>query len=153
MMRNCRDGLMSRTAEGWHRVLGAFDNWITYESTEFGPWTGYFSLENLRSLTSEERLGWMHSMYDEVIPGRVKICREASVALEDFLPYMPDEDAVQVVVYSQGRLGQGCASGFVRGYRAGLFPRPPSRKQWLRGAVSPRLQPACVEKHPFERPG
>lgn len=88
---------MSRTAEGWHRVLSAFDDWITYESTEFGPWTGYFSLENLRTLTSEERLGWMHSMYDEVIPGRVEICRDASVALEDFLPYMPDEDAVQVV--------------------------------------------------------
>ncbi|MHA2380036.1 MAG: hypothetical protein ACXADS_12250 [Candidatus Thorarchaeota archaeon] len=88
---------MSKTDEGWHRVLGAFDNWISYESTEFGPWTGYFSLENLRTLTSEERLGWMHSMYDETIPGRVEICREASVALEDFLPYMPDDDAAEVV--------------------------------------------------------
>ncbi len=88
---------MSKTAEGWHRVLNAFDDWIAYESSEFGPWTGYFSLENLRSLTSEERLGWMHSMFDEVIPGRVEICREVGVALEDFLPYMPDEAAVQVV--------------------------------------------------------
>ncbi|MFQ5832321.1 MAG: hypothetical protein ACE5H4_06450 [Candidatus Thorarchaeota archaeon] len=88
---------MSKTVEGWHRVLGAFDNWISYESSEFGPWTGYFSLENLGTLTHEERLGWMHSMYDEVIPGRVDRCREAGVALEDFLPYMPDDDAVEVV--------------------------------------------------------
>ena len=88
---------MSKTDEGWRRVLGAFEDWISYESTEFGPWTGYFSLENLRALTGEERLGWMHSMYDEVIPGRVEICREASVALEDFLPYMPDDDTVEVV--------------------------------------------------------
>ncbi|MFW9845548.1 MAG: hypothetical protein ACFFD6_02285 [Candidatus Thorarchaeota archaeon] len=88
---------MSETVEGWHRVLGAFDSWIHYESSEFGPWTGYFSLENLRGLTSEERLGWMHSMYDEIIPGRVSKARETGVALEDFMPYMPDPDAQEVV--------------------------------------------------------
>jgi hypothetical protein len=88
---------MSETAEGWRRVLGAFDNWIYYESSEFGPWTGYFSLENLRDLTSEERLGWMHSMYDEIIPGRVEKAKDTAVALEDFMPYMPDPDAREVV--------------------------------------------------------
>ena len=83
--------------EGWHRVLKAFEDWIYYESTEFGPYTGYFSLENLRDLTSKERISWMQSMYDEIIPGRVDKCRNAGVAFEDFLPYMPDPQAREVV--------------------------------------------------------
>lgn len=96
-MTDLRDEQMSETAEGWRTVLGAFDSWIYYESSEFGPWTGYFSLENLRGLTSEERLGWMYSMYDEIIPGRVEKAKETGVALEDFMPYMPDHDAREVV--------------------------------------------------------
>jgi hypothetical protein len=83
--------------EGWNRVLKAFEDWIYYESSEFGPYTGYFSLENLRDLTSEERMSWMQSMYDEIIPGRVERCRNAGVAFEDFLPYMPDPKAREVV--------------------------------------------------------
>ena len=83
--------------DGWRRVLKAFEDWITYESTEFGPYTGYFSLENLRDLTSQERIGWMHSMYEEIIPGRVERCKAAQVAFEDFLPYMPDPAARGVV--------------------------------------------------------
>lgn len=88
---------MSETEEGWKRVLSAFDNWIEYESKEFGPWTGYFSPDNLRVLTDKERLGWMHQMYDQIIPGRVDACREAGVALEDFMPFMPDESAIDTV--------------------------------------------------------
>jgi hypothetical protein len=88
---------MSEIAEGWNRVLKAFDDWIEYETTEFGPWTGYFSPENLRDITSEERLSWMRSMVDEIIPGRIDSCRQAGVALEDFLPYMPDADAIGTV--------------------------------------------------------
>jgi hypothetical protein len=83
--------------EGWRRVLKAFEDWIYYESTEFGPYTGYFSLENLRDLTSNERVSWMQSMYDEIIPGRVDKCKNAGVAFEDFLPYMPDPSARAVV--------------------------------------------------------
>jgi len=83
--------------EGWRRVLKAFEDWIYYESAEFGPYTGYFSLENLRDLTSTERKSWMQSMYDEIIPGRVEKCRNAGVAFEDFLPYMPDPTAREVV--------------------------------------------------------
>jgi hypothetical protein len=83
--------------EGWRRVLKAFEDWIYYESTEFGPYTGYFSLENLRDLTSKERISWMQSMYDEIIPGRVEKCKNAGVAFEDFLPYMPDPTAREVV--------------------------------------------------------
>ena len=83
--------------DGWRRVLDAFEDWIYYESTEFGPYTGYFSLENLRDLTSKERISWMQSMYDEIIPGRVDKCRNAGVAFEDFLPYMPDPTAREVV--------------------------------------------------------
>ncbi|MHA1904713.1 MAG: hypothetical protein ACXADL_02435 [Candidatus Thorarchaeota archaeon] len=88
---------MAETDEGWRRVLSAFDEWIHYESTEFMPWTGYFSIENLRGLTDQERLGWMNQMQDEIIPGRVDMCKQAGVALEDFLPYMPDADAIQTV--------------------------------------------------------
>ena len=88
---------MSETAEGWRRVLLAFDDWITYESSEFAPWTSYFSVENLASLTSKEVVGWMQTMYDQVIPGRVEKCQEAGVALEDFLPYMPEPEAIQTV--------------------------------------------------------
>ncbi|MFX1560017.1 MAG: hypothetical protein ACFFBL_05480 [Promethearchaeota archaeon] len=83
--------------EGWHRVLKAFEDWIYYETTEFGPYTGYFSLDNLRDLTSNERMSWMQSMYDEIIPGRVEMCRNAGIAFEDFLPYMPDPAAREVV--------------------------------------------------------
>lgn len=83
--------------DGWRRVLKAFEDWIQYESTEFGPYSGYFSLDNLRDLTSKERLGWMHSMYEEIIPGRVDRCKSAGVAFEDFLPYMPDPKAREVV--------------------------------------------------------
>ncbi len=83
--------------EGWHRVLKAFEDWIYYESEEFGPYTGYFSLENLRDLTSREISSWMQSMYDEIIPGRVEKCKGAGVAFEDFLPYMPDSTARDVV--------------------------------------------------------
>ncbi len=83
--------------DGWRRVLDAFEDWIYFESTEFGPYTGYFSLENLRDLTSRERISWMQSMYDEIIPGRVEKCRNAGVAFEDFLPYMPDPVAREVV--------------------------------------------------------
>lgn len=83
--------------EGWHRVLKAFEDWIDYETSEFGPYTGYFSLENLRDLTSKERISWMQSMYDEIIPGRVEMCRKAGVAFEDFLPYMPDPSARDIV--------------------------------------------------------
>ena len=83
--------------EGWHRVLKAFEDWIEYETSEFGPYTGYFSLENLRDLTSKERISWMQSMYDEIIPGRVEMCRKAGVAFEDFLPYMPDPNARDIV--------------------------------------------------------
>jgi hypothetical protein len=89
--------IMSETEDAWRKVLAAFDDWIYYESSEFGPWTGYFSIENLRGLTDQERLGWMHSMIDEIIPGRVDKCRDAGVALEDFLPYMPDADAKETV--------------------------------------------------------
>ncbi|TXT57496.1 MAG: hypothetical protein BAJATHORv1_10198 [Candidatus Thorarchaeota archaeon] len=88
---------MSETAEGWARVLTAFEDWISYEAEEFGPWTGYFNLENLRSLTSREILGWMHKMQDELIPGRVDMCQGAAVALEDFLPYMPGDEARNTV--------------------------------------------------------
>lgn len=88
---------MSDTDEGWKRVLDAFEEWIHYESTEFAPWTGYFSLENLRNLTDNERIGWLHSMVDEIIPGRVDSCKQAGVALEDFLPYMPHEEAIETV--------------------------------------------------------
>ncbi|UCE09594.1 MAG: hypothetical protein JSW61_11560 [Candidatus Thorarchaeota archaeon] len=88
---------MSDTAEGWTRVLRAFDDWIEYETTEFGPWTGYFSLENLQGLMDKERLSWMGSMVDEIIPGRIESCRNAGVALEDFLPYMPDAMAIETV--------------------------------------------------------
>lgn len=88
---------VSDTAEGWRRVLAAFDNWITYESTEFMPWTGYFSKEGLRGLTSNETIGWMNNMIEEVIPGRVDKCREAGVALEDFLPYMPNPETQETV--------------------------------------------------------
>ena len=88
---------MSEADEGWRRVLAAFEDWIAYESTEYGPYTGYFSLDSLRDLTHKERLGWMHSMYEEIIPGRVERCKAAKVAFEDFLPYMPDSDAIEVV--------------------------------------------------------
>ena len=88
---------MSESEMGWQRVLKAFDEWIYYESSEFGPYTGYFSLENLRDLTHGERASWMNSMVDEIIPGRIDRCREAAVAFEDFLPYMPDPDAREVV--------------------------------------------------------
>jgi hypothetical protein len=88
---------MSESELGWRRVLKAFDEWIFYESSEFGPYTGYFSLENLRDLMHVERISWMSSMVDEIIPGRVDRCREAGVAFEDFLPYMPDPDAREVV--------------------------------------------------------
>jgi hypothetical protein len=88
---------MSESELGWQRVLKAFDEWIFYESSEFGPYTGYFSLENLRDLMHVERISWMSSMVDEIIPGRVDRCREAGVAFEDFLPYMPDPDAREVV--------------------------------------------------------
>lgn len=88
---------MSETEEGWRRVLEAFDEWISYEGTEFMPWTGYFSMDGLQSLTHQERIGWMHNMVDEIIPGRVDKCREAGVALEDFLPYMPHGDAIETV--------------------------------------------------------
>ena len=88
---------MSDTDEGWTRVLHAFEEWIHYESTEFAPWTGYFSLENLRNLTDNERVGWLRPMVDEIIPGRVDSCKKAGVALEDFLPYMPHEEAIDTV--------------------------------------------------------
>ncbi len=88
---------MSESELGWQRVLKAFDKWINYESSEFGPYTGYFSLENLRDLMDVERISWMHSMIDEIIPGRIERCREVAVAFEDFLPYMPDPAAREVV--------------------------------------------------------
>ncbi len=88
---------MTENAEEWKRVLDAFNEWIEYETTGFGPWTGYFSTENLRTLTDEERLGWMYHMRDEIIPNRVDHCQLAGVALEDFLPFMPDMDAIEVV--------------------------------------------------------
>ncbi|NWF96761.1 MAG: hypothetical protein HXY34_11525 [Candidatus Thorarchaeota archaeon] len=88
---------MSEMEDAWKRVLGAFDDWIYYETSEFGPWTSYFNMENLHELTESQRLGWMYNMRDVVIPGRVDKCREAGVALEDFLPYMPDVDTIQVV--------------------------------------------------------
>jgi hypothetical protein len=88
---------MSETQEAWQRVISAFEEWIEYEATEFAPWTGYFSGENLRELTDAERLGWMYSMIDEIIPKRVERCRQASVAFEDFLPYLPDSDAIETV--------------------------------------------------------
>ena len=88
---------MTENIEGWKRVLNAFDEWINYESTEFGPYTGYFSLDNLRDLMHSERLGWMNSMYEDIIPGRVQKCKDAGVAFEDFLPYMPDPEAREVV--------------------------------------------------------
>ena len=88
---------MAEIKVGWKRVLDAFDEWIQYESSEFGPYTGYFSLNNLRDLMHSERLGWMHMMYDEMIPGRVEKCKNAGVAFEDFIPYMPDPEAREVV--------------------------------------------------------
>ncbi len=88
---------MSEAQEGWQRVLKAFDDWIYYESSEFGPYTGYFSLENFRDLMHGERVGWMRSMYENIIPGRVERCRDAAVAFEDFMPFMPDPDARDVV--------------------------------------------------------
>ncbi len=88
---------MSEMAEGWKRVLDAFGGWIEYEATEFGPWTAYFSLDNLHDLTDSERLGWMHKMLEDVIPGRIDRCRGAKVALEDFLPYMPEPQAIETV--------------------------------------------------------
>lgn len=88
---------MSESELGWQRVLKVFDEWIYYESSEYGPYTGYFSLENLRDLMHGERLSWMSSMIDEIIPGRIDRCREAAVAFEDFLPHMPDPDAREIV--------------------------------------------------------
>ncbi len=88
---------MSESELGWQRVLKAFDEWIFYESSEFGPYTGYFSLENLRDLMHVERVSWMSSMVDDIIPGRIDMCRGVTVAFEDFLPYMPDPDAREVV--------------------------------------------------------
>jgi hypothetical protein len=88
---------MSEIKVGWSRVLKAFDDWISYETTEFGPYTGYFSLDNLRDLMHSERIGWMHSMYEDIIPGRVQKCKNAGVAFEDFIPYMPDPEAREVV--------------------------------------------------------
>ena len=88
---------MDEMAEGWKRVLDAFEVWIQYEGTEFMPWTGYFSMENLRDLTDPERIAWMNNMIDEIVPKRVDKCREAGVALEDFLPYMPGPDALDIV--------------------------------------------------------
>lgn len=88
---------MSEMSVGWKTVLSAFDNWIYYETEEFGPWTTYFSPASLRDLTSEERLGWMQKMQEELIPGRIESCRQASIALEDFLPYMPDPSTRETV--------------------------------------------------------
>lgn len=88
---------MAETIEGWKRVLKAFDDWISYETTEFAPYTSYFSLANLRDITHSERIGWMNSMYVDIIPGRVDSCKNAAVAFEDFLPYMPDPEARAVV--------------------------------------------------------
>ncbi len=88
---------MSETDEGWRRVLAAFDEWIYYEGSEFMPWTGYFTMDGLQSLTHQERLGWLHNMIDEIIPGRVDKCKEAGVALEDFLPFMPHGEAIETV--------------------------------------------------------
>lgn len=88
---------MAETVEGWTRVLKAFDDWISYETSEFGPYTSYFSLENLRDIMHTERIGWMNSMFDVIIPGRVQKCKNASVAFEDFLPFMPDPEAREVV--------------------------------------------------------
>ncbi len=88
---------MSETDEGWRRVLSAFDDWIDYEGSEFMPWTGYFTVSGLSGLTDRERIGWMHNMIDEIIPMSVDRCREAGVALEDFLPYMPYGEAHETV--------------------------------------------------------
>ena len=89
--------VMSETAEGWHRVLTAFEDWIEYETSEFGPWTSYFSLDTLRGLTGNETINWIQKMQDEIIPGRIEKCQDAGVALEDFLPYMPDPKARDTV--------------------------------------------------------
>ncbi len=88
---------MDEMAIGWKRVLDAFELWIQYEGNEFMPWTGYFNMENLRDLTSKERVAWMDNMVDEIIPTRVGKCQEAGVALEDFLPYMPGPDELEIV--------------------------------------------------------
>ncbi|MHA1577920.1 MAG: hypothetical protein ACTSU3_11210 [Candidatus Thorarchaeota archaeon] len=88
---------MAETVEGWNRVLKAFDDWISYETVEFAPFTSYFSLENLRDIMHSERIGWMHSMHVDIIPGRVQSCKNAGVAFEDFLPYMPDPETRDVV--------------------------------------------------------
>lgn len=88
---------MSEADEGWHRVIKAFEDWIYFESSEYGPYTSYFSLESLRDLTHQERIGWMHQMYDETIPGRVDYTRKVKVSFEDFLPYMPDTAAIETV--------------------------------------------------------
>ncbi|MGQ4912009.1 MAG: hypothetical protein ACTSV3_03595 [Candidatus Thorarchaeota archaeon] len=88
---------MSEVDEGWRRVIKAFEDWIYYESSEYGPYTSYFSLESLRDLTHKERIGWMRSMYEEIIPGRVDMCRQVKVSFEDFLPYMPDSNAIETV--------------------------------------------------------
>ena len=119
---------MSETEEAWERVINAFEEWIEYEASDFGPWTGYFSDENLRDLTDAERQGWMYSMCDEIIPKRVEKCRQANVALEDFLPYMPDSDAIETVqsmielssVIQDAMLGQSdIISDMMDEYRSG----------------------------------
>ncbi len=88
---------MSASEDGWTLVIDAFEDWIEYESSEFAPWTTYFSIKELRTLTHSERLGWMHTMRNEVIPGRIDSARQARIALEDFMAQLSEEESIQTV--------------------------------------------------------
>ncbi|MBD3159315.1 MAG: hypothetical protein GF309_11045 [Candidatus Lokiarchaeota archaeon] len=88
---------MSASEDGWALVIDAFEDWIDYESSEFAPWTTYFSIKELRTLTHSERLGWMHTMRDEIIPGRIDSARQARIALEDFMAQLSEEGSLKIV--------------------------------------------------------
>jgi hypothetical protein len=88
---------MSASEDGWALVIDAFEDWIDYESSEFAPWTNYFSIKELRTLTHSERLGWMRTMRNEVIPGRIDSARQARIALEDFMAQLSEEESIKIV--------------------------------------------------------
>ncbi len=76
---------MDDLIQNWERVIEAFNQWLSFEGTEFGPQVQYLSLDELLKFTHEEMLTYLIDLRDVLIAHRLSQVDNCRLAIGDVL--------------------------------------------------------------------
>lgn len=88
---------MNELSQNWDKVIDAFAQWWSFESTEFGPQVQYLSREELLKFTHEEMLSYIEDLRDNLIANRISQVSNCRLAIEDVLSVVSGPEYIEIL--------------------------------------------------------